>query len=165
MGHVVAIADERHRQAGEFLEMFAQCQQVRHRLAGVAVIGQAVDDRDGRPFGQAEDFIVLEGAGHDSIDHAGENAGHVLHRLALAESDFLFAEEKAVSAQVRHADGEADAGAEAGLLEDHRQGFSGQDRIVAAGFLVLLFQFRGDVETVFEILERGVGDGDEMTHN
>jgi hypothetical protein len=89
---------------------------------------------------------VLEGAGHDPVAHPGEDAGHVLHRLAAVEADFFVTQDQPLAAELGHGDGEAHARAQAGLLEDHREGFAGEEGVVAAGLLELLLQALADIQ-------------------
>ena len=51
-GDVVAVADVGEGESGEFAEVFLGGHQVGHGLAGVGVIGEAVDDGDGGVAGE-----------------------------------------------------------------------------------------------------------------
>jgi hypothetical protein len=46
------------------------------------LVGQSIDDRDPRVRGEAPDDAVLISAYHDDIDHAGNDARSIFHRLA-----------------------------------------------------------------------------------
>ena len=54
----------------------------------MAVVGQAVDDRDASIDGHILDDLVSEGADHDALHHALQVLGHVVDRFAFAEIDF-----------------------------------------------------------------------------
>ena len=54
-------------------------------LAGMAFVGQPVDDRHGGVLGQLEQGLVLVGADHDGVDVARQHARRVGDGLAAAE--------------------------------------------------------------------------------
>ena len=153
-GDVVSIADEDQRAAFQIAESLLEGHQIGHRLAGMAVIGQAIDDRHRRPLGQPGHLFMLEGAGHDPIAHARQHAGHVLHRLARAQADFFLAQQQPVPPRW--------VIATAKLTRVRRLGFS---KIIASvlparsgsfrpGVLVLLLEPRRDVQQVLQALQR-----------
>lgn len=163
-GHVVAVADvgEGFSVEAAGAEVFFDGEEIGHGLAGVGVIGEAVDDGDGGELGEALEFIVLEDAGHDGVGHAGEDACDIGDGFAGAEADFGGGDVEGVSAHVVHGGFEGDAGAEGGFFEDAGEDFAGGDGVIASGGLELFFETFGDVEDVYEGLLGGVGDGDEV---
>jgi hypothetical protein len=67
MRDVVAVADVGERPPRQLPEGLTHGQEVGQRLARVLVIGQGVDDRDGRPFGELLEAGLGEGADHDAL--------------------------------------------------------------------------------------------------
>ena len=144
--------------------MFAHGHQIGHGLAGMVVIGQAVDDGDGGPLGQVEDFLVLEDAGHDSVAHAGEDAGDILGRLAAFEADFFIAQQQPAPPRWFIATAKATC--------VRRLGFS---KIIASVLPARIgslrpvlrscaFSAAGDVEQMLKFCGAAIGDGNEMGH-
>ena len=119
--HVVAVADIGDLQPGDASLHFQHRQVVGHRLAGMAVIGKAVDDRNARAPGHLDHDFVGEGANHDALHHALQVPGDVIHRLPLAEADLGGREIQRMTAKFLDADVERDARAQRRLLEDHGQ--------------------------------------------
>jgi len=142
-GDVVAVADEGHGFVGERAEVFLDGHEVGHGLAGMAVVGKAIDHGDARVLRQLQHLFVLKSPGHDAVAHSGQNARDVFDGFAHAETHLLIAQQQPLPAEMRHCYGEAHARAQARLLEDHRQRLAIQNRIVAALGLVLLFEPRG----------------------
>ena len=99
-------------------EALAQGEEVGEGLAGVLLVGEGVDDGNAGEAGVLLDDALAEGAHGDDIDVAGEDAGDVLDRLALAEAHLLRCEVEGLAAKVMHADLEADAGSQRRLLEE-----------------------------------------------
>ena len=111
-GDVVAIADVGEGEAGEFAEVFVNGHEVGHGLAGVGVIGEAVDDGDFGVGGEVFEFLVFEDTGHDGVDHAGENPRDIRNGFAGAQADFAGGDIDGVAAEMHHGGFEGDAGAE-----------------------------------------------------
>ena len=164
-GDVVAVADERERPALERAEVLLDGHQVRHRLAGVAVVGQAVDDRHAWSTARARSIFACSNVRAMMPSHMPESTratsctGSRVPRPTSSSRRM-----QPAAAEVRHRDGEADARAQARLLEDHRQRLAGQERIVPAGLLELLLQPLRDVEHVPKLVGGVIGDGDEVFH-
>jgi len=111
-GDVVAVAHEDEVQPFQAVEFLQDRQQVGHGLAGMVVIGQAVDDRHGTPACQLQNVLVREGARHDAVHIAAQHARDVCDALALAQPDLLRAEVQRVAAEMLHRHLEADARAQ-----------------------------------------------------
>ncbi|MNF62755.1 hypothetical protein D3C84_444400 [compost metagenome] len=94
---------------------------VGQQLAGVQVVGQAVDHRHSRIRGELGQGAVGEGADHHRIEHARHDDGGIANRLAAAELGVAWREENRLAAQLDHAGLERQAGTGRGLLEDHPQ--------------------------------------------
>ena len=88
MQHVVAVADPGDGLACDRPAMLLEGHDVGHDLAGMGVVGQPVDHRDGGVLGQFEQPIMRGGADHDRIDVARQHLGRVGDRLGAAELHF-----------------------------------------------------------------------------
>ena len=127
--HVVAVAYVGQVDALQPAVLLLDSEEVGQRLAGVLLVGQAVDDGHARVLGQVSTSAVREDAGHDAVHHAPQHAGHVGHALALAEADVVGPQVERVPAELGHAGLEADLRPQRGLLEDHRQLLAFQDAV------------------------------------
>ena len=114
--HVVAITDPGQSVALERAEQLAQREQIGHRLAGVRIVGQAVDYRARAVLGQLSDGVVVFRANDDHVDILAQDPTEIGHALALPESD-IGAQEHRATAELRHTALEADAGPERLFLE------------------------------------------------
>ena len=123
VGNVVAIPDKRHLQFLETALGFPHGEIVGHRLAGMAVVGEPVNDGDGRVLGHLLDDFVGEGANHDALHHAFEVLRDVIDRFAFPEIDFGGREINGETTELLDAHVERHARAQRRLLEDHRQRF------------------------------------------
>ena len=159
---VVPVADVRQPHAGERTQVLLDGEEVGEALAGVAVVGEAVDHRDARPLGQRDDVVVGEHAGHDGVHIAAEDPGYVGHTLALAELDLLGAQVDGVPAEVLHGHLKGDAGAQRGLLKDHAQRAPREEGPVAAG-LSLRLEGAGEREEIAQRRGALVGEGQEIS--
>ena len=161
-GDVVAVADVGEGESAEFAEMLLGGHEVGHGLAGVGVIGEAVDDGDGGVSGEFEELGVFEDAAHDAVAHAREHASDIGDALAFAQADFGGGDVESGAAEVGHGDLKADTRAQGGLFEDHGEGLAGEQRIVTAGLAVLVLEANRFVQDVAEGLRGGGGEGDEV---
>ena len=150
VGHVVAIAEKGDAQAVQAAAAFDHGEAVTQHLTGVAQVGEAVDHRDLRVPGQRHKGLVGVGAGHDEVDPAIQVARDVVDRLALAEPDVAGRQVHGVAAELRHADLESHARAQARLLEDHRQALAGEQRRPLAT-LELPLQSGGQMQDFLEL--------------
>src|SRR5919202_3698226 len=83
------------------------------------LVREAVDDGNVRVLRKLVDVRLGEGADHDPVQVAGEDACGVLDRLAAPELEVAGGEVEGGAAELEHSDLERDAGARRGLLEDH----------------------------------------------
>src|SRR5215211_5428748 len=118
VGHVVAVAEVAKADAGEVAPALADGLEVGQSLAGVGVVGEGVDHRDGAAPGQALQALLGEGAQHDGVDIARQDGRGVLEGLAPAELELGPGQGQRVAAELVDGDLEGDPGAGRGLLED-----------------------------------------------
>ena len=57
-------------------------EDIREHLAGMMLIGQAVDDRNARMRRKALNNFLAKGADHDDVAHAGHHLRCIFHRFA-----------------------------------------------------------------------------------
>ena len=126
VGHVVSVTDVGDDDAVEVYLPLVEREEVGEDLAGVEPVGQPVDHRHAGVAREAHGELVIERPDHDPVDVAGEDPRHVLDRLAGADPDLAIGDEHRFPAQLRHRDLERQPGAEAGFVEDERQGLLGQ---------------------------------------
>ena len=69
--------------------MLAHRHQVGKHLAGMAEIGQTVDDRNGTEFCEVLDLLLRECADHDAVEIARKYARRILHRFAAADLEIV----------------------------------------------------------------------------
>ena len=100
MRDVVPVPDVDHFAPVDLAHSLEHRERVGHYLARVVVVGQAVDDRRRRVFGEFQDVGVREEARHDDVVVAGDDAGDVLGGLALSELDGVRAEVDGVAAEL-----------------------------------------------------------------
>ena len=81
-GDVVAVADKRQRQAGEPADMGAEGVEIGEGLAGMAVVGEAVDHRHARDGGERLNRLVGLRAADDDVDVFTEHPAEVGDALA-----------------------------------------------------------------------------------
>ena len=117
--HVVPIPHPRQFQPPQLLLDLAHRHVVGESLAGMAEVGQAVDDRNRGGARELHDRVVREGADHDALHHALEVPGDVGDGFSLADADLGGGQVNGVPAELIHADVERDARAERRLLENH----------------------------------------------
>jgi hypothetical protein len=159
--HVVAVADEHQAQAVEPAAALDEGEAVAQDLARVQEVRQAVDHRHRGVGGELDQGFVGEGAGHDQVDEAIEIAGDVGDGLALAELDVVRRQVHSLAAELRHADLEGHAGAQARLLEDHRQRLAGEQGGALAGLEVAL-ELRRQLQDLVDLGAAEPGEGEEV---
>jgi hypothetical protein len=120
VGDVVAVADVGYLRAFHRTQLLAYGHEVGEGLARVVGVREAVYDGDVGGTGKLFQIPVVEGAYHDGVDVAGEDAARVGWGLALADLDLLRAQVQRVAAELVHPDLEGDSGPVGRLLEDHR---------------------------------------------
>src|SRR4028118_541912 len=98
-------------------------------------VREAVYDGHLRGGGELLDRLVVEGADHDGVYVAGEDAAGVRRGLALAHLYLLGGEGEGVAAELVHAYLERDAGTVGGLLEDHGERPAAQGAVGDAALL------------------------------
>jgi len=119
--HVVAIPEPRDLKAGQRLAVLDHGQEVGDDLAGMRLVGEAVDDRH---RGMARHFLdlgVIVGPQHDSVDHPAQHPRGIGDSLTPPQLARSRIEDQHRTAQLPHRNVEADAGAGRVLLEHQRQ--------------------------------------------
>ena len=166
VGHVVAVTDEGdglRLAVGvlETTEVFGNHLGKGDGLAGVAVVGKGVHDRDATEFGEFFHELLLEATDHDGVYPAAEAAGDVLYAFALAESDGIRGEENGVAAELVHAHLESGDGSQGGLLEEHGDVLAVQ----TVGHLArmdLFLEARGNLDGFQDLFFAPVHEAEEM---
>ncbi len=101
--------------------MLFESEDVRHHLAGMGLLGQAVDDRNRRVARQFLHVGMVENADHDRVDIARKNARGVGEGFAAAQLHLGARKHDRFAAELAHRQIERDARARRGTIEDHRQ--------------------------------------------
>src|SRR5215211_7133933 len=110
MSHVVAVSDVGDPGAFDRTELLAHGHEVGESLARVVGVREAVYYGDVGGSGELLQVPVVEGADHDGVDVAGQDAACVRRGLALADLDLLGAQVQRVATELVHPDLEGDAG-------------------------------------------------------
>src|SRR6266545_710084 len=92
---------------------------VGEHLAGVVLVGEAVDHRHAGVRGETLDDLLLEGADHDEVAHARDHLPRVLDRLAPPELGVARVEVDRRAAELVHPRLERQPRPRRGLLENH----------------------------------------------
>ena len=137
--------------------------QIRQHLAGMAEVGQSVDDGDRAVLRQILHLFLGKGADHNGIQIPGENPGCILHRLAPANLQIGGGEHEGVAAQLVHTGFKGNAGAGGGFLEDHAQGHALQRHILDAVFGLILELIR-QVEEICDLFLAEIQKLEQMVH-
>src|SRR5258708_34185225 len=143
--------------------MLVEGVDVGEHLAGMVLVGEPVDHRHARLRGEALDDRLLEGADHDDVDHARDDARAVLDGLAAAQLRLARVEHDRRASQLVDAGFERHARARRALLEDHCQHAVGE-RLVGDVVLEPLLDQACAAEKVFELPALEVGEPQEMLH-
>ena len=85
------------------------------------LVGEPIDHRHTRMRGKLFDDGLLEGADHNDIDHACDDARDILDRFAARQLRIAGRQIDHGAAHLQHAGFERDAGTRRVLLENHRQ--------------------------------------------
>src|SRR5690606_11806269 len=124
-------------------------------LARVVLVREPVDDRHPGVLREALDDGLLEGPDHDDVDHAGDDPGDVLDRLAAAHLRVARHERDDRAAELVHARLERHARARGVLLEDHGERAVPQ-RLVGHVALEHVLDPARALEEVLVLLEREI---------
>jgi hypothetical protein len=124
-------------------------------------VGEPVDHGHRRVAREADGELVVEGADHDSIDVAGEDARHVLHRLARSDPDLPVGDEDRAPAELGHRNLEGEAGPEARLVEDEREGLL-RHLLMAAPRAEIGLEARRDREQAVDVGAREIGEREKV---
>ena len=136
--------------------MLFQRHEVGQRLAGMLEVGERVDDRHARVGGHLGDGVVRVGAQHDDVDPALDIARHVGDGLALAERRVGLVDKDRVAAHGVDAGLEAQARAQAGLLE-HQDHLLGVERVAILARVAL--DVVAELENGAHFAAGKIGDG------
>mmetsp|Transcript_30429 Transcript_30429/g.51277 ORF Transcript_30429/g.51277 Transcript_30429/m.51277 type:complete len:307 (-) Transcript_30429:337-1257(-) len=117
--NVVAIAHVHHFRAFQLSARLPNSQGIGQNLAGVVVIGEAVDDGHAAVLCEVQDVLVTKDARHNDVIEAAENARDILGGLALAQLDGVRPEVKGVASEKVEARLERNPSAHRWLREDH----------------------------------------------
>ena len=147
VGHVVAVANPCNGFALDAAAVFDVGKDVGQNLAGVKLVGQAVDDRHTRMLGKAVDFVLLVGTNHHQVYHAADDLGAVFNRLGAAQLTAFSRQVHHRAAELVHASFKAHAGAGGGLFKNHHQRAVYQRLVFFVG-LELLFDQRCTLKQV-----------------
>ena len=161
--HVVAVPDVAELVSLEAALVLTDGHEVGENLAGMAVVGQAVDDRNGAVFRQVLDLLLGKGADHNAVQVAGEDAGGVLHRFAAADLKVAAAQKQRLPAQLVHASLKGDAGAGGRFLENHAERFSGKMGVGDPVFL-FIFELVRQIEGLEDVRFGPVAQLQQMFH-
>ena len=124
---VVPVPDECDGEALQPTEMLLHREDVGESLARVFTQGQPVDDRDVGLRGQLDRHFVRSCPNHDAVDEPVKVMRNVTDTLARAKHDVVGQVDR-MPTKLGHARLKGDPRAQAGLLEEHRQGPSSQRR-------------------------------------
>src|SRR6185436_9099509 len=118
---IIRVPDPRHCLTANRSALLDLGVDVGQNLAGMILVGQAVDHRHARMCGKTLDDFLLESADHHHVAHARNDLGCIFHRFPAAELGIAGAEEDRRPAQLVHAGLERQPGTGALLLEYHHQ--------------------------------------------
>ncbi len=154
--HIVGVADPGHGLALDRAAMLDIGHDIGEDLAGMKLVGQAVDHRHARIRGETLDDFLTIGANHHQIDHARKHLRRIFDGLATAQLAIAGIDVDGRAAELVHAGLEAQPGAGGVLLENHRQGAIDQGLVRLVAFELGLDQ-RGAGENVVVLLTVQVG--------
>ena len=159
-GHIVAVANVSQPTPGQAALILNDSGQVGHYLAGMFPVGQGIDHRHGGALGQFYQAAVGIDPGHDAVHIAGQNPGHIGHRLPYAQTHLLRPQVKPIAAQLLDAHHKAGFGAEGGFFEKQGDAFAAQGRGGGPGRRG--FQFQSPADKALGIRRGQVGNGKKV---
>ena len=118
-GDVVAVADPGHGQRLKRALLLLQRHDIGEDLAGMRLVGKAVDDRHGRVFCKLDQLFMRGGAHHDRVDIARQHEGRVGDGFAAAKLHVRMVQHDGLAAELAHGDVEGNARAGRAFLEQH----------------------------------------------
>ena len=124
--HVVVVPGPGDLAPAEGPALLLEGHEVGQHLAGMRLLGEAVDHRNRRMRRHFPHVVMGEDADDDRIDIARQDARRVGDGLAPAELHFPSGQHDQLAAELAHADVERDAGAGRRPVEDHRQRLAGE---------------------------------------
>ena len=136
--HIVAVTHIADLQALQLGLVLPDSHKIRQHLAGMAEVGEAVDDGDRAVFRQILHLLLGKGADHDAVAVAADNPCGILHRLPPANLADGVGEKQCVASQLEHPYLEGYPGAGRVFGEDHGQGLALQDLMGDTVLLVVL---------------------------
>jgi hypothetical protein len=156
---VVAVADVGEVETGCGAEALFEGEEVGDGLAGVFEVGEGVDDGDAGGGSHLGDGVVGVGAEDDEAHPALDVVGHIGEGFAFAEGGLGLVDEDGVAAEGVDGGLEGEAGAEAGLLEEHDE-LAGVEGV--AEVFGVIFDGVGELHDGGHLLNGEVGDAAEV---
>ena len=80
--HVVGITHPGHDLAFDVAALFDKREDVGQHLARMMIIGEPVDYRHSRIFGEGFDHVLMKGTNHHYVNHAANHARQIFYWLA-----------------------------------------------------------------------------------
>ena len=121
MRNIVPIPHKRDLQAFQIALGFPDGEVIRHRLTGMAVIRESIDDRNAGVLRHLFGNFVSKSANHDALHHSFQVLGHVVDALAFAKVDLCGREINRKTAELLNPHIKTHSRAQRWLLENHRQ--------------------------------------------
>ena len=158
--HVVAIAEIGELAPGSSPNASCIVSRSLSACIGCQRSVEAVEDRERGGLGELHEIGVGGDAGDDAVDVAAQDLRGVGDRFAPLDLQVVDAEEDGLAAELGHAGLERDAGAGAGVLEDHAERLAGQVA-VRLDPLAHLLQADRRVEHLVDLVSGEVGVGQD----
>ena len=143
--------------------MLSDCEEVGQDLAGMGLVREAVDDRDGGVAGELFQIPLREGPDEDGVHVAGKDTGCVGEGLPASDLDVLGVEIEGVPPKLEHGHLERNPGPRRGFIEDHPKRFS-QKRLVGLSQPMALSELPGLLEEALNLSRFEAPDGKKMLH-
>ena len=88
MGYIVTVADVAELQSFKLFLFLLDGHKIRHCLARMRVVSEAVDHRNRRILCHVDHDLMGERSNHNSLNHSLEVLCNIIDRLALSKTDF-----------------------------------------------------------------------------